>query len=851
MTQTLTEPAQAAFLPKNRPYDVKHYRIFTRIDDTTDRFDNAVEITFEPAATLREIELDSEGLEIKGAFWQEGLAGRENLESDGDSLAFTEDKEAHLLRVQFGRDLTLGEAYRIRIRYSGIAHLHHDGFFKVKDPSHPERPVLYFTHFEAVSARKFFPSNDEPYDKATTEMIVEVDPEYQALSNGRKIYDEVIGGDDGNQWRRVHWLQDKPHSTYLVNLAVGTFDEIRDDSMGIPLAVFMAPGKSEEARFGLEIVKQSMKFLQNFYNTPYPWAGYAMVGVPTFLWGGMENTTLTSMRESAMILEDPTGKLQRLRIAAVVAHELAHQWFGNEVTMKWWDDLWLNEAFASYMESLATADHWKSDFPLLESVTSTWDSYFRQEDGPRSHAIVSKDLPTPEDAFDSTNYTKGEHVLRMLDAYIGREAFRKGLNTYLKTYAKGNATYQDFFGAMEEAAKLKLDGFVSSWLLARGYPIVTVESEWDDEAKKLKVALTQKPNHPEDATVFDVKIPVTFNRRSQPVFAESRTVQLTSAHARLEFDLPAKPEWVTWNPGSTALIKLERRDCDAKEWELQALHDKDAVARLAALFEIARPWIDREVVEFNDLSSDAKETLKSAICKDLSPYVRAFLLDKLADSKWSRLPGDMGKVVLEAAKRPTGFLTHDEIGEVFVRSRALGFLGKLDYKPGHEYIKTVLQDTDAGIDLVSWAAEGMARVGDKDALITLKGALKVQKDRGYPVRKYILIAHAAAPTDAVVPELKAIITGPDANNELLGGFMYRLQDNETLKNSAQGAEFFRYLILDVPSFNDEIKSRVLSAIEDSKNIAVLPALKEIAARSTSPRLRTLTQNIIDKNFPGK
>lgn len=847
MTQ-LPVALKAGFAPKNRPYNALHYSIFMRLDAQNGSFKNDAEITFTPTEALTVLELDCEALDVLDVAWAQKQDDGNGARPELPELTFTQGTDEHLLLINFKKPLIPQAAYRLRISYAGQAGVHHDGFFKVKDPNHAQRLPLYFTHFEALSARKFFPANDEPYDKATTEITVEVDGRYQVLSNGRKLTDEIFKDEGGRAWRRSHWLQDKPHSTYLVNIAIGQFDKLQDEVLGVPLAIYTAPGKNEDVRFALDVVKKSMEFFRDFYNVAYPWAGYGMVGIPTFLWGGMENTSLTSMRESAMTLEHSSAQLQRFRIASVVSHELAHQWFGDDVTMKWWDDLWLNEAFASYMESLATERYWQNEYSLMAAVTSTWDQYFRQEDGPRSHPIVSNDLPSPEDAFDSTNYTKGEHVLRMLDFYIGREAFKKGLNAYLVTHAKSNASYKDFFAAMEAASGQNLEGFVASWLLARGYPIVNAVARWDEKTKKLTVNLKQRPNHAEDNTVYDVKIPVVFYTKADGSQHLSQIVSLKTKEMNFDLPLPNKPAWITWNPASVALIKLEGLGGNEDELRLQATRDRDPISRLAALFELAQPWINREAKTRGELSNVALETLREAIEKDPSPYVRGALMEKLADCKWLRLPGDLGSPVLGVAQAPAGFSKEDAIGKIYAQTRALILLGKLDYDPGHAYLTQLLNKTDLDLDFVAAGAEGRARVSDKEIFSVLEQALKLQAPRGYAFKKALLIAHGCVQNADSAQHLKRIVGGSDANNEILTGLLWRLQDNETLKNTAAGAEFFRYLVLDVAGFNNEMKARALGVLEESKDQSVAPALKEIAAKTPSERLRILAQKILDKNF---
>ncbi|MBI4052225.1 MAG: hypothetical protein HY400_06940, partial [Elusimicrobia bacterium] len=534
--------------------------------------------------------------------------------------------------------------------------------------------------------------------------------------------------------------------------------------------------------------------------------------------------------------------------AMVVAHELAHQWFGDYVTMKWWEDVWLNEAFASYMATVAVQDFLHSDYALLRTVTTTWEDYFRQEDGPRSHPIVSKELPTPEDAFDNTNYDKGEQVLRMLDFYIGREAFRRGLKDYLTRFALENATYQDFFAAMEAASGQNLQPFVNSWLLRRGYPLLAIEQRWDARKKSMFLSWNQRPNHKEDGTIFNFKVPVSFHHVHAPALDAVQTIHIHSKEGTLEIPLQDKPEWTTWNVGGVVLAKIQRAGISEREWSLQALHDPDPLARVAALFELAQPWIDREAKTLNPLSSIASRAMNQALSQDPSPYVRAALLSKFLDAKWARFPDSLSETLLAQARAPSGIPDSDDLGKLWIRTKALMLLGKTDYAPGREYVESVLADGNAGWDMVSAAAIGVARYSDEKAIQTLRAALEKQGSRGYSFRKAVLLAFGSVENVGVTADLRGILDSQDANNEVMTGIILRLHNNQTLKNSPEGAGFIKDFVIQSNRYSDVLKARALEVLEEAREPAVRPVLEEIVHQSSSHRLRELAQKILEKNF---
>jgi len=827
-------PSEAAYAPKNRPYRVGRYSLEVRLDVASGRFDNAVRLRLVPTKPVREIELDSRDLEIAAV--EELPAGR--------SLRYQTFPEAESLRIDTGRDLTPGTTFEMEIRYTGRASSEPDGLSRTVDPRDPKRLPIYYTQFEATAARRFFPCDDEPYHKAETEVTAELDARYEALSNGRLLEESVRDGR-----RRVHWLFDRPQSTYLLNFVAGQFDHLDGTAAGVPIRIYAAPGRAEEARFSLRVIEKAMPFFNRFFGVPYPWPRYGMVGIPGFYWGGMENTTLTTMSDAEMATEDPSARLARIEIAATTVHELAHQWFGDWVTMRWWDDLWLNEAFASYMETEGSREIFGHDGPLISAVADTWELYFREEDGPKSHPIVSQELPSPEDAFDWTNYIKGRHVLRMLEYYVGERAFREGVRDYLTRFGTGNASYQDFFQSMERASGMDLRRFIDGWLKHRGYPVLSGGERWNEAEKTLTIEIRQTPAHPEDRVTYDFKLPVSFHRRAKPAYDRTVALWVNSSRSEATIPLPAKPEWVSWNPGAPALVRV-RRDVSEDALQRQALEDPDALSRLSALFDLAEPWISREAKSLRPLSETAKTCLRTSLLSDPSPYVREALLSKLESAKWPRLPGDLDDAALDLSFGPKGLPADDELGRLGVQAAALSFLGKTGSAPGRARAEQILFDRSVGLDLVAASASAEAMYSDAKAIERLDRALKEQGTRGFAFRKAMRLAYASVENDAVLPKLSAVLTGPEANDETFQSTLRRLEDNEVIKNSPAGAKWLASLALN-EKIAEGIRAQVIGVLDEAENPEVAPFVEKIANQSRSPRIRRLAQDILENNFEGE
>lgn len=833
----------AAFSPKNRPIDALHYRIQLEIDPRLDptEFEATTEITLKARLPLKSFSLDIEELSIKKVSLSgkilENLAYQTKKEDDSESL-----------EIELPKALKKGEQIRLAIRYSGKIRSAHNGFFKVKDPDEPRRGTLLFTHFEALSARSFFPCNDEPYDKASTEIEVLVPHSYEAISNGHRMPDKERTRQN-EKWREIRWLQDKPHATYLVSLAIGPFAKITDASKKPEISIWVGETKTERAEYALEVTRKSLIFFESYLGSGYPWIKYDTIGLPTFLWGGMENTSATHMNQERTLLNDPNSEFEKKRILALAAHELAHQWFGNSVTMKWWDDLWLNESFASRMETLAGDHIFKNGEAEIDLVTTTWDEYFREEDGPRSHPIVSRELSSVDDAFDATTYTKGENVLKMLAFYVGEENFRKGLKDYLKTHGFSNATYRDFFGPLERVSGKKLAAFRDTWLLQRGYPVLTYGGFWNQTTRTYELTLSQKCNHAQDRSLFTFKLPVVFHREHEPAYSKQIIVKMEKTTKTVKISLPAAPQWVTVNPGSIVLAKLSPSEPNQQELSRQALKDPDPIARLWAALELVRG-----VMEGEPIPELAQNVFLKVLGNDSSPYVRNALLVSFEKMKSRTLPELLGNGIfaltrkaLDKGYEKTSLFLSDPHGWRQYKSQLIGILGRVEGKKEVlELLTPLVQDPNLALDDLGEAALSIARLGETKSAELLKATLKIHEKRGYRYQYLVIYAFGAYENPGAASEIKAI--SENYGSDLMGRIGWVVRDNQTLKNSPEWASFLQDFLLNSERFGDEVKTRVLQTIEEVKTTNVKTMLERVVQKSTSDRLKAASKKILEKNF---
>ncbi|WP_338604078.1 M1 family metallopeptidase [Sulfolobus tengchongensis] len=328
------------------------------------------------------------------------------------------------------------------------------------------------TQFEATHARDFIPCFDHPALKARFRLSVRVDRGLRVISNM-----PVESVEDSGGGKVVYHFQETPRmSTYLLYLGIGEFEEIVDESKRPTIIVATTPGKVQRGRFSMDVARKVIDFYEKYYEIPYQLPKVHLIAIPEFAYGAMENWGAITFRETALLADDSSSVYQRFRVAEVVAHELAHQWFGNLVTLKWWDDLWLNESFATFMSHKA-----------ISYIYPTWNfwSYFVLNQTSRAlekdslsttHPIEAhvKDTNEIEQMFDDISYGKGASILRMIEAYVGEENFRRGVVNYLKKFSYSNAQGSDLWNSISEAYGSDISPIMADWITKPGYPMVRI-----------------------------------------------------------------------------------------------------------------------------------------------------------------------------------------------------------------------------------------------------------------------------------------------------------------------------------------------------------------------------------------
>ena len=361
--------------------------------------------------------------------------------------------------------------YFIHIKYTGILNDKLRGFYLSETP----KRRYAVTQFESTDARRAFPCFDEPAYKAVYNIKLVIDKGDTAISNG-KIVSDVPGPGDAQ-----HTLTFSPSpkmSTYLVAMMVGDFVCKSGAADGIPIRVCTVPGKENLVGWALTSAENILKFYDTYYYTKYPFQKLDIIAFPDFAAGAMENVAAITYRETDLFVDEKTSPLDvRENVTSVLAHEMAHQWFGDFVTMKWWDDIWLNEGFATWM-AWKPMEAWKPGWHNSQSEIAETDGALTTDSISSIRPIRSNaNTPAEIDAlFDGIAYEKAASVLRMVEAYVGKDLYRKGVNEYLQAHAYGNATAEDFWNAMTRATGKPVDKIMKSFIDQPGAPVITVRS---------------------------------------------------------------------------------------------------------------------------------------------------------------------------------------------------------------------------------------------------------------------------------------------------------------------------------------------------------------------------------------
>jgi len=451
-------PAFAQRLP--RTVLPNHYELTFAPDFTTDRYDGDETIHVTVSQPTKEVVLNAVNIEFL------------DVTIDAQKATVTSAPEMATLTV--AEPLAIGPA-NIHIKFRGTLNNNLRGLYL----GTVNGKKFASTQMEATDAREAFPCFDEPELKATFAITAIADTAHNAISNGA-IVSDTPGPGAGKH--TIRFATTPRISSYLVALTVGDFQCIRDEADGIPIGVCGTPDKMALAKFAMEASKVILPFFNKYYGVRYPFGKLDHTGVADFRAGAMENAGSILYRDAALFVDEKTGTPENMRgTAGTIAHETAHMWFGDLVTMRWWDDIWLNEGFATWATSKPLAawkPEWKMDLRNVNTFAQAMGA-----DSLRTSRRIRQQASTPDEIdelFDGIAYQKTASVLRMIESFIGEDAMRKGVSSYLQKYSFGNATFHDFSDAIKQASSQPIDTILASFVEQPGVPLLRVSSACDN-----------------------------------------------------------------------------------------------------------------------------------------------------------------------------------------------------------------------------------------------------------------------------------------------------------------------------------------------------------------------------------
>jgi puromycin-sensitive aminopeptidase len=578
-----------------------NYAVTLKPDLTKFTFEGSVIIDLEIKEETSKILLNSADLVFDKATFEFGGAKFES-----SKLTLCPDSE--VATIEFAQPISVGLG-KLHITYTGELNDKLKGFYRSKY-THPSGEVKYagITQFEAADARRALPCWDEPAHKATFDVTIIAENGKTVLSNMPCIEETVL---PDNKFRKFVFDRTPRMSTYLLAFVVGEYDYIEaKDKNGILIRVYTPLGKKEFGKFALDVSLKTLPFYTDYFQIGYPLPKLDLIAIADFAAGAMENWGLVTYRETALLIDPDNSSLQsKQTVAIVVGHELAHQWFGNIVTMEWWTHLWLNEGFASWIEYLCV-DHCLPEFDIwTHFVTSDYCRALELDGLKNSHPIEVPVGPPSEvdEIFDAISYSKGASTIRMLHAYIGDEAFRTGLHNYLEKFKYSNAVTEDLWEKLSEASQKPVNELMQLWTKQTGYPVLEVSREVNAE-KNTILKITQNRffsdgSQPTEAENYLWKVPITVITKSsfpnvhKHVLLEKRTEEV-------DLGVLEESDWIKLNKGSVGFYRtnyskslLEKLITLVKE---QSLHPTDRLGLQSDAFALAQAGLlsTAEVLKF-------------------------------------------------------------------------------------------------------------------------------------------------------------------------------------------------------------------------------------------------------------
>jgi aminopeptidase N len=688
---------------RSREYDLQHSKVALRFDLEQKKVIGDVTHTVSPLREgLDKVSFDSVGLQIQSVKVNKSEAKFE-----------TTDKK---LIVNLPKAGKIGEKYEIEIKYEGKPSK--GIYFILPDKNYPNWPKQVWTQGESEDTRYYLPTYDYPNDRLTTETVLTVPAEWLTVSNGK-----LIGTTDaGGGMRTWTWRESQPSSTYLFSVVAGEFVEVKDSWRNMPVTYCAPKDRADRLTVNYSRTPAMIELFSNRLGVDYPWEKYAQSMVDDFVAGGMENSSATtntaaSLRHPKLVPEYPTDE------DGLISHELGHQWFGDLVTTKDWGNVWLNEGFATFMETMWTEAHYgkeQADYDRWETAQD-WFRSRRLYERP----IVRHDFEDSGE-FDQNVYAKGGFVLYMLRNQLGETAFYAALKHYLEVNRGKNVVTADLTKAIEEATHTNVDQFFDQWVYGAGAPKFEISYSYD--AEKKQVALTVKQTQKVEGRVglFRVPVNVEITNATGP---KLYSVTVSKADETFTFPSESAPRMVIFDKGTQVLKSVEFKK-ENKEWLYQLKNAGELGDRADAAVALGKLKGDDEAATAlgEALRNDKTEGVRLVAAKALgdlnSPEAAKQLLAALGGATEAELREaivqSLGsfKETTEITAKLEAIAKEDS--SYRARAAALGAIGRMKTPKAFETLTAAVNGESPDGFLRNAALRGLGSLGDDKAVPLLR-----------------------------------------------------------------------------------------------------------------------------------
>lgn len=596
---------------RSRDFDVQHYRLELTFDLEHKKFGGENRVTLKPLKnSFRECVFDAQDLVITDV-------------TDDNNISLKFNHTDHKLTIHFSQEYSYGEEVIFTIKYH--AEDPPNGFFFSDETE--RNPLMISTDSWHSEARCWFPCYDYPHDKVTMELIGTVKQPNKILSNGKL----VSITENENNTVTYHWHQLKPHSTYLSMVAVAPFAVIEDSLGSLPVNYWVYEQDVENARRIFKNTPAMIEYFNELYGYEYPWAKYDQVVTPTQP-GGAEATSATILGENAIYDEKAEKDFSFER---VIAHEVAHQWWGDLITMRTWSETWMNEGFGTYGDYL-WSNHFNGDDEGAIALLNKKNAYLREAHEKYIRPIVFTRYEDPGDNFDGHTYPKGAAVLHMLRFVMGDERFFQTLSHFLHKHEFQAVDTHDFMIAVKEATGQNLDWFFEQYIYKPGHPVFDISYEWIEASNKVQLKVKQVQDFSVGVPVYTIPVIIGI---TTPEGKTSEKVWIKEKEEVFEFTVDEKPLLVRFDEGN---YLLKEWTFDKSEEELfYQLKNDDVIGRMWAASELGKSeTADAEKALHDSAVNDTFWAVRQAALEaagKLDPQMDSELLQKYCKDENSKV----------------------------------------------------------------------------------------------------------------------------------------------------------------------------------------------------------------------